>query len=152
MSGAEVAGVVLAVLPLVVNQLDSYARGLESIKGLRRYRWELEGYSSTLSAQYAIFLNTLEIFLQDVVDDHDERSELISNPEGAGWKDSQFQKRLTENLGRDYNAFTGTVTTLCSLLKEVSNRLGRHTPDYSKVRDSFSTKYPSRGLIEPCCI
>ncbi|EED18571.1 conserved hypothetical protein [Talaromyces stipitatus ATCC 10500] len=133
MSGAEVAGIVLAVLPLVVNQLDTYARGLETIKGLRRYRWELEGYSSTLSAQYAIFLNTLEIFLQDVVDDHDERSGLISNPNGPGWKDAQFRKGLAEKLGRDYNAFTGTVTALCSLLEEVSNKLGRHTLDYSKA-------------------
>ncbi|KAL4912144.1 hypothetical protein BDW62DRAFT_206747 [Aspergillus aurantiobrunneus] len=133
MSGVEVAGLALAVIPLVVNQLDNYARGIETIKGLRRYRWELEGYSSNLSAQYAIFLNTLEIFLQDVVDDHDERSDLISNPGGDGWKDVQFRAALTQKLGRDYHAFTGTVAGLCSLLEEVSNKLGRHTPDYSKA-------------------
>ncbi|GFG14133.1 hypothetical protein IFM61392_08293 [Aspergillus lentulus] len=133
MTGAEVAGLALAVLPLVVNQLDNYVRGLESIKGLRRYRRELEGYSSTLSAQYAIFLNTLEIFLQDVVDDHDDRSELISKPGGPGWKDAQFQRRMSERLGRDYNVFTGTLTGLCGLLEGLSNKLDRYTPDYSKA-------------------
>jgi hypothetical protein len=133
MTGAEVVGLALAVLPLVVNQLDNYVRGLESIKGLRRYRRELEGYSSTLSAQYAIFLNTLEIFLQDVVDDHDDRSELISKPGGPGWKDAQFQRRMAERLGRDYNVFTGTLTGLCGLLEGLSNKLDRYTPDYSKA-------------------
>ncbi|KAL4746585.1 hypothetical protein BDW72DRAFT_184583 [Aspergillus terricola var. indicus] len=133
MSGIEVAGLALAVLPLVVNQLYDYCRGIETVKGLRRYRWELENYSSNLSAQYAIFLNTLEIFLQDVVDDHDERSELIKYPKGTGWKDPQLQAALTQKLGRDYNAFTGTMAGLCDLLEELSNKLNRHNPDYSKA-------------------
>lgn len=46
MSGFEIAGVILAVLPLVANQLDNYTRGIATIKGLRQYRWELENYSS----------------------------------------------------------------------------------------------------------
>jgi hypothetical protein len=133
MSGIEVAGLVLALLPLVVNQLDNYARGIETLKGLRRYQWDLENYSSNLSAQYAIFLNTLEIFLQDVVDDHDERSELIKYPMGSGWKDPHLQAALTQKLGRDYNAFSGTVAGLCALLNELSDELNRHNSDYSKV-------------------
>ncbi|KAL3438884.1 hypothetical protein BDV09DRAFT_191590 [Aspergillus tetrazonus] len=132
-SGIEIAGLVLAVLPLIVNQLDNYARGIETVKGLRRYRWELENYSSNLSAQYAIFLNTLEIFLQDIVDDHGERSERIKNPTGSGWKDPQLQAALTQKLGRDYNAFSGTVTGLCALLDELSDKPNRHNSDYSKA-------------------
>lgn len=134
MSGFEIAGLVLAVLPLVVNQLDNYSRGLTTIKGLRQYRWQLENYSSNLSAQYAIFLNTLQIFLEDLVDDHDQRSELIKNPTGNAWKDIQLQAALRDKLGRDYHAFIGIVASLCSLLEELSDKLNRHTPDYSKVR------------------
>ncbi|KAL3473402.1 hypothetical protein BJX99DRAFT_261331 [Aspergillus californicus] len=137
MSGIEFTGIVLAFLPLMVNQLDNYARGIETIKGLRRYRWQLEGYSSNLSAQYAIFLNTLEIVLQDVVDDQ-ERCELLSNPDGRGWKDGQFQTAFKQKLGRNYHAFTGTVSGLCGLLEEVSGKLGRHDPDYSKAATVIS--------------
>ncbi|KAL2829913.1 hypothetical protein BJY01DRAFT_254819 [Aspergillus pseudoustus] len=96
MSGVEVAGIVLAILPLVVNQLDNYARGLETLRGLRSYKRELERYSTRLSVQYTIFLNTLQNLLEDVVDDHDERSNLISDPEGPAWKESHFQKALTD--------------------------------------------------------
>ncbi|KAL3450075.1 hypothetical protein BJX65DRAFT_305537 [Aspergillus insuetus] len=138
MSGVEVAGLVLAILPLVVNQLDNYARGLETFRTLRRYKWELEACSSTLSAQCAIFLNTLEIFLQDAVDDHDERLDLIKNPTGPGWRKPAFQKALADKLGRDYVAFTGTVTGLCGLLEELSAKLDRQTSDYSRAASFVS--------------
>ncbi|KAE8327555.1 hypothetical protein BDV39DRAFT_204868 [Aspergillus sergii] len=130
-TGIETAGLILAILPMLVNQLDNYARGLEKIKALRRYRREMEGYATGLSAQYAILLNTLELSLEDVVDDHDERAELISNPKGPGWKDELFQKRLTTKLGRDYHVFIGIVGGLCSLLEELSHKLGLETTDYT---------------------
>lgn len=130
----------LAILPLVVNQLDNYARGLEKIKALRRYKWKLEDFSSGLSAQYAVMVNTLEHSLEGVIDDHDQRSELIKNPRGPGWKDSTFQSRLTQKLDRDYVPFIGTVRALCRLLEELSHKLGLETGDYLSV--SQACKHP----------
>ncbi|KAJ5371654.1 hypothetical protein N7517_003660 [Penicillium concentricum] len=139
-TGIEATGVALAILPLLVNQLDNYARGLEKIKAFRRYKWQLEDYSTGLSAQYAILLNTLELSLEGVVDDHDQRSELIRNPTGSGWKDAAFQRRLIEKLDRDYIAFTGIVNGLCRLLEDLSNKLGLETTDYSTAASTISFK------------
>ncbi|KAJ5985297.1 hypothetical protein N7522_012493 [Penicillium canescens] len=111
-TGIEATGVALAILPLLVNQLDNYARGLEKIKAFRRYKWQLEDYSTGLSTQYAILLNTLELSLEGVVDDHDERSELISNPRGPGWSERGFQQQLTEKLDRNYVPFTRTSISI----------------------------------------
>ncbi|OQD62971.1 hypothetical protein PENPOL_c010G04163 [Penicillium polonicum] len=129
-TGIEATGVALAILPLVVNQLDNYARGLEKIKSFRRYKWQLEDFSSGLSAQYAMMVNTLEHSLEGVVDDHDQRSDLIKNPRGAGWKDAVFQNRLIQKLGRDIVPFTGTVRALCRLLEDLSHKLGLEAGDY----------------------
>ncbi|CAI7580715.1 unnamed protein product [Penicillium viridicatum] len=129
-TGIEATGVALAILPLVVNQLDNYARGLEKIKAFRRYKWQLEDFSSGLSAQYAMMVNTLEHSLEGVVDDHDQRSDLIKNPRGVGWKDAAFQNRLMQKLDRDYVPFTGTVRALCRLLEDLSHKLGLETGDY----------------------
>ena len=129
----EATGVALAILPLVVNQLDNYARGLEKIKAFRRYKWQLEDFSSGLSAQYAMMVNTLEHSLEGVVDDHDQRSDLIKNPRGVGWKDAAFQNRLMQKLDRDYVPFTGTVRALCRLLEDLSHKLGLETGDYCSV-------------------
>ncbi|KAJ5953006.1 uncharacterized protein N7479_011419 [Penicillium vulpinum] len=139
-TGIEATGVALAILPLVVNQLDNYARGLEKIKAFRRYKWQLEDYSTGLSAQYAILLNTLELSLEGVVDDHDQRSELISNPRGPGWKDTAFQSRFQEKLDREYIAFNGIVKGLCGLLEDLSHKLGLETTDYSTAASTISLK------------
>jgi hypothetical protein len=66
----EGAGVALAILPFLLNQLDNYVQGLETLKGFRakRYRRELDGYLSGLWTQQAIFVNTLERSLDGVVD------------------------------------------------------------------------------------
>lgn len=139
-TGIEATGVALAILPLVVNQLDNYARGLEKIKAFRRYKWQLEDFSSGLSAQYAMMVNTLEHSLEGVVDDHDQRSDLIKNPRGAGWKDAVFQNRLIQKLGRDIVPFTGTVRALCRLLEDLSHKLGLEAGDYCSVSQAW--KYP----------
>ncbi|KAJ5153675.1 uncharacterized protein N7500_009114 [Penicillium coprophilum] len=139
-TGIEATGVALAILPLLVNQLDNYARGLEKIKGFRRYKWQFEDYSTGLSAQYAILLNTLELSLEGVVDDHDQRSELIRNPMGPGWTEAAFQRRLIEKLGRDYISFTGTANGLCRLLEDLSTRLGLETTDYSTAASTIYLK------------
>lgn len=128
-TGVETTGLILAIIPLLVNQIDGYVRGLEKIRSLRRFRNGLKRYSTGLGAQYAILLNTLELSLEGVVDNHDERLELISNPRGAGWKSAQFQEKLRGRLGRDYHVFISTTTELSDMLGELSNKLGLEEAD-----------------------
>lgn len=133
-TGVETTGLVLAILPLLVNQIDGYVRGLEKIRSLRRYRRELMRYSTGLGAQYAILLNTLELSLEGVVDNHDERLELISNPKGPGWASTQFQEKLRGRLGRDYHVFISTATELSDMLEELSRKLDLGKVDKLNVR------------------
>ncbi|KAF7155950.1 hypothetical protein CNMCM6106_007862 [Aspergillus hiratsukae] len=68
-TGIEATGVVLALLPLLINQLDNYLQGLETLKSFtaKRYLRELESYLTNLGAQQAIFLNTLGHALKDTL-------------------------------------------------------------------------------------
>ncbi|KAF7113801.1 hypothetical protein CNMCM5793_004856 [Aspergillus hiratsukae] len=68
-TGIEATGVVLALLPLLINQLDNYVQGLETLKSFtaKRYLRELESYLTNLGAQQAIFLNTLGHALKDTL-------------------------------------------------------------------------------------
>lgn len=122
-TGIEAAGLALAILPLFVNQIDAYVRGIEKIKALRRYKRELKGYSIGLSTQHAILLNTLEQALEGVVDDEDQVAELICNPQGDGWKDPDLQKRLRRKLDRNYEVFMGNMAALAELLEQLSHKL-----------------------------
>lgn len=124
-TGVETAGIVLAILPLLVNQLDNYIQGLETIKSFRtrRYRRELEDYRTRLGTQQAILLNTLEQSLEGVVDYEDEVSELIQNPRGPLWKDPAFQAKLCKKLDRDYDAFIGAMAQVSSRLEYLYGKL-----------------------------
>lgn len=122
----EAAGVALAILPLVINQLDNYVQGLETIKsfGAKRYRRELESYSSSLGTQQAIFVNTLERALDGVVEYEDGLDELRSNPLGNLWKRQSLQTSLHEKLGRNFHPFNRMMIEVSTLLEELSRKLG----------------------------
>ena len=130
-TGIEAAGLALAILPLVVNQLDNYALGLEKIKLFRKYKVQLLDYAAELGTQRTILLNTLLKCLEGVVDDHDQRADLISNPKGPGWKDPDLEDQLRDKLGQSYEPFKGTVNSLCNHLEYLSHKLGAEAPDPS---------------------
>lgn len=132
-SGIEAAGLALAILPLIVNQIDGYVRGIEKIRGFRSYRRELKGYSVGLSTQHTILLNTLEQALEGVVDDEDQVAELIRNPRGDAWKDPVLKKRLHSKLDRNYEVFMGNMTGLSEMLERLSHKLDIGSTDM-KVR------------------
>lgn len=134
-TGIETAGVVLAILPLIVNQLDSYVSGIETLKSFRtrRYRRQFEEWSTRLGTQHAILLNTLEQSLEGLVDYDDDISELINNPKGRLWKDPAFQKKLAKKLDRNYGVFLRTMTELSTLLETLSRKLGLEFADPLKV-------------------
>ncbi|KAJ5711454.1 hypothetical protein N7488_005610 [Penicillium malachiteum] len=122
-TGIEAAGLALAILPMFVNQIDAYARGIEKIKGLRRYRREFKGYSVGLRSQYAILLNTLTQALEGVVYDEDQISELIRDTKGDGWRDPELERRLRLKLNRDYDVYFENVSELSERLERLSQKL-----------------------------
>lgn len=83
MSGIEAAGLVLAVFPIVVNGLQHFTEGVETIKCWRRYQRELAKYSRTLETQRIVYLNTIESLFEGIIQYSDELEALIDDPEGA---------------------------------------------------------------------
>lgn len=127
-SGIEVAGLTLAILPLVVNQIDTYILGIERIKLLRRYQREFKGYSRGLKAQQVILLNTLEQALEGVVHDEEKVLDLINDPLGPGWKNKELQKNLRCKLGRSHDIFLENMAELHELIEILSRKLQINTP------------------------
>ncbi|KAJ5776373.1 uncharacterized protein N7511_001384 [Penicillium nucicola] len=146
-TGIEVAGLALAILPLFVNQIDAYVRGIEKIRGLRHYRREFKGYSVGLRTQHAILLNTLEQALEGVVEDEDQVSELISDPQGDGWKDPDLQKRLRRKLDRNYGVFMDNMAGLSELLEKLSHKLDVDATDIKIPVTEAQSKWKFRKII-----
>jgi hypothetical protein len=122
----EVAGVALAVLPLLLNQLDNYVQGLETLKGFRakRYLRELEGYYTSLDTQQTIFVNHLLRSLEGVVVYEDGIDDLNNHPLGDLWKNEALHSALKDKLGRNFQPFMQTMKEISDLLEDLSLKLG----------------------------
>ncbi|KAL2822859.1 hypothetical protein BJX63DRAFT_426698 [Aspergillus granulosus] len=131
----ETAGLILTTIPLILTALDKYIEACDTIRLFRtnKYRRYLERYSSTLAAQQAALLNTIEIVLgikvsKESVDD-------LADPKGSKWKDPSLQAELQSKLGRDYDAFVNVLSDANHTLQELKHRLeqGANTsPDQSR--------------------
>jgi hypothetical protein len=147
MSGIEVAGIALAILPLIVNQLDSYVQGLETLGDLRtkRYRSKLDHYATNLGSQQASFINTLERSLEGVVEFDDGIDSLEPHEIKALWEKATVQRLLKKKLGRNYLPFMQTMKELSTLLEEIHRKLGWDKMPV-EVCIFRGTSIPQRGL------
>ncbi|KAJ5797592.1 uncharacterized protein N7503_006888 [Penicillium pulvis] len=122
----EGVGLALAILPLLLNQLDNYVQGLQTLKSFRAkdHRRELDGYLSELEIQKAILVNTLEWSLDGAVEYEDGIEGPVNDHLVNLWTNPDVQKSLQVKLGRDYAAFTMTVMRLSEILDDLNRKLG----------------------------
>ena len=146
----EAAGLALAILPLLVNQLDNYVQGLQTVKGFRakRYRQQLDSYFSNIGTQHVIFSNTLERALDGVVEYQDGIDDLINNPSGEAWKQPELVKRMEKKLERNYFPFKKTMTELAALLQDLSRRLKFEKMSSVEVRLRIMLIFVVRVILE----
>ncbi|KAJ6024622.1 hypothetical protein N7540_005419 [Penicillium herquei] len=124
----EGAGLALALLPLVLNQLDNYVQGLEVLGDLRnsRYRRKLDSYLTKLGAEQALFIITMKQALQDfpdyknTVDSHT----LTLAQLNVLWEKPTLQSFLESRLGTNYPHFLRTMNKLSELLIDLQRKLG----------------------------
>ena len=126
-TGIEAAGLALALIPLLVNQIDGYARGIEKTRRLKYFHRDFVTYCVGLNTQHTMLQSVLEQVLEDVVEDEESVAALIQNPRGAGWRSPGLLKALRTKLGRNYEPFVGNMNELCELLERLSTRLGLPT-------------------------
>lgn len=131
MSGFEVAGVVLASLPLIVTAIEHYADLVQTIKSAMKYKIELRNLKHSLDAEFILFLDTLECLLDGLIPAI-QLEELLKDPASTLWQDDTLNERLQDRLGRSYGAFTYCVNDMKAAIKEFIKRLD--LDDQGKVR------------------
>ena len=127
MSGIEVAGIALAVFPILVDGLNHVVAGIDTIKRWKRYKAKLRDYADILEAAEVYFLDTLDELLSDIVHSDDELKMMLSEPGGALWKQPNYERRLCERLDRSYNSYLKTIQRLVQALQSMCSRLGVDT-------------------------
>lgn len=126
MSGIEVAGIALAILPLLINQMGNYSQGIETLGDFRtrRYRRKLDEYATNLGSQHVLFINTLERSLDGIIEFEDDIDGLKSDKLKALWEMPGVQSLLEKKLGRSYIPFFQTMKQLSMMIDELHRKLG----------------------------
>ena len=124
MSGLEVAGVVLAVFPVLIDGLNSVVEGIETAKRWKRYRAELQDYANVLESAKVYYFDTLDELLGDIVTSEKEVVSLLGDPGGSPWKQTEYEERLRKRLDRSYTSYFKTVSKLAQALQSMGHRLG----------------------------
>lgn len=129
----EAISLSLAVLPLVINQLDNYVKGLQTLKLFRtkHYRRHLETLVSDLGAHEATLLNTVSLALGTKY--ASEFRDLLSQSEGKFLNRPIFDRILRDRTGPSYDAIATLMGRSSKLLQELSKRLDTDASDSSTV-------------------
>lgn len=118
MSGFEVAGLVLGILPLAIKSIKSYRTSLSSwISAKEQLDWLLV----ELETEQIRLKNTCELLLHDIVPlsmiDH-----MIQDPFSAEW--AKHNDRLRERLWDSWATFQKLVHLLLAAVTELEKKLG----------------------------
>ena len=136
MSGFEIAGVVLAVFPIVVDGLEHYIQGVQTIKDWRRYRIKVKDYAGIMESARVFYLDTLDELLDGIVQSEGEMAVLMEKPGGTPWQRPLYEEQLKQRLGRSYDSYFRTLKIMINSLTRMCEELG--VSSSGKVRNLAS--------------
>ena len=124
MSGFEVAGITLAVFPILVDGMVRFVDGVQTIKYWRRYRVRLQEYADIIGTQGVYYQDTLEELLTGIVQSEDEIKDLLTEPRGAIWKKPEYEDKLRQRLGRSHAVYMSMSDKMIKALYSMCEKLG----------------------------
>ena len=120
MSGIEIAGLVLAAFPVIVQGLQQISESVGTVKSWKRSRHELNNYCRTLESEKIALRNTIELLFEGILQLDEELEAAISDPEGAL---SQYEMKLKCRLGNSYPIYIRLMENLLKMLKSAQEEL-----------------------------
>jgi hypothetical protein len=114
----EVAGLVLGVLPLAIQAIETYRDILHSIKSVKR---DLDNLIRDLGTERLLLENTCESLLVGIAPPS-KIDAMIEDPFGPEWK--KFNDQLRLRLWRSSGQFEKKVAEMNGAVTELTRKLG----------------------------
>ena len=113
MSGFEVVGVILGVLPLVISGLEDYSDGVDTLTQMLNYKAVVNDLLTTFLTLQAIYHNSCRALLDPLMLSEETKLKLLSDTEGKEWEDKELGARLERRLGKaSYGPYQRAVRRL----------------------------------------
>lgn len=156
MSGFEIAGVVLAVFPIVIKAIEDYERNLNPLATLlypSKYRGELRHLERRLWIQRDLFDLSLTRLLSPKLKTS-ELDSLLVHPDGPAWHDAVLVTKVQSHLQSNHSGCLIVIEDMCTTVKEMRDALHGsrvHTressPTNHKIISAQMHLYRSRASI-----
>lgn len=116
MSGVEVAGIVLAVLPLFISAAEHYKGGIGIVKKAMKKELFAAQYKDELTQQKALLVMYIKGVIGRTNISPQTQLALINDPMGEFWKVPQVIKQISAELDEAYEPFLNAVSRICKVL------------------------------------
>ena len=113
-AGIEVAGLVLAVFPAVIEVVDLYSGAITG-RDIRRL-------AGSLANQKHIFKNVLEGILRSIVSEA-KLQELLDDPRGDAWKDETLNEDIRRRLGTEADIILNQISGIYQTMVKLQEKL-----------------------------
>lgn len=139
MAGIEVAGLVLAVIPLFISAFEHYEEGLRPFQRFFYYEQESLRYRTRLLVQYTTYSQTLEYLLTDLTDE-EKLSDMIARGYGELWKDPELTTKLQQRLGTAFESVRIVLVQLSDVMEQLARVLDIERQGQVCIHDICSTE------------
>ena len=125
MSGVEVVGIVLGVVPLVISALEHYKEGIDVVSDYRNYRSILKSLKTKLSIQEELYRGTLQRLLLSELSPYEVQAlfpEAETDGNSALWGTPDIEAKLRRKLGVKYELFMDVVVDVSTISHSLTQR------------------------------
>ena len=120
MTGFEVAGVILAVIPLVLEAFDRSDRTYSAFRTFGKYPKEVHKLQAKFGVQKAIFRNDCINLLTAVTNDGQRAHDLVQMATRAAWDDEDIRDMFQQKAA----AVSLTLDSCRDIMQEINGVVG----------------------------
>lgn len=119
MSGLEVAGLALAILPIFMSAVQSYNDCSSPFIRYKKFATIAQDYYKGIEVQKIIFRNECRYLLEKFID-HNEASKMLDLPTTDAWENKQLDEQLVQQLGESLEACVTVVESIDRRIREIN--------------------------------
>lgn len=135
MSGAEVAGLLLGAIPLVIEGYDRSEKAFAAFDTYRHYPKELTKLQAKLGAQKTVFRNNCINLLSTISNDRKKVYAMLSEPSHIGWQDDDMHLTLASRIEALDESFTSCQRTMEQIYEALQN-ISREVEAFQSILNS----------------
>jgi len=142
MAGVEIAGLALAVLPILFETVRAYSNVHDSLHTFRHWAKEVSTISFELKIQREVFFNECRLFLQKAVD-AEAAKDMIRDRNDERWKSADLDKKLGAVLEDSLELCCSIITATHEVVGSIEAEMKRFNVLREHQRDVRASPAPS---------